>query len=247
MVFRLNIHCCLVRAKRTHTFACEMYACMLTLCVHLLFKVLIIQFYVLLFTDKLQRVVFLIFSRNLCSTNLKSDYEYAFSQATSIEYVHLFICIYAYNVAKGKMHHNPILYCFVNMWARSSFYAIFRIVFVFFAQSNEYFYELKRFTMQRKTYCSPSIFMRMHMLNIWRIKKNNNPETRQILEHNMRHNFMLHAVIKCAHKFYLCACEIYKDFYKLSRKFGTCLFYNRFTFVALWRSYLCCHYFGTYS
>lgn len=171
MVFRLNIHCCLVRAKRTHTFACEMYACMLTLCVHLLFKVLIIQFYVLLFTDKLQRVVFLIFSRNLCSTNLKSDYEYAFSQATSIEYVHMFICIYAYNVAKGKMHHNPILYCFVNMWARSSFYAIFRIVFVFFAQSNEYFYELKRFTMQRKTYCSPSIFMRMHMLNIWRIKK----------------------------------------------------------------------------
>lgn len=79
------------RQTHTHLFACEMCACMLTLCVHLLFKVLIIQFYVLLFTDKLQRVVFLIFSRNLCSTNLKSDYEYAFSQATSIEHVH--ICI----------------------------------------------------------------------------------------------------------------------------------------------------------
>lgn len=56
-------------------------------------KVLIIQFYVFLFTDKLQRVAFLIFSHCLYTTILKSDYEYAFFNE--------------YHKAKGKMQHNP--------------------------------------------------------------------------------------------------------------------------------------------
>lgn len=70
-----------------------------------IFKVLIIQFYVFLFTDKLQRVAFLIFSRNLRSTNLKSDYEYAFSQYTYGSPVS--------GVAKRKMHHSP---CCIASW-----------------------------------------------------------------------------------------------------------------------------------
>lgn len=76
------MRCCVYAATCFH---CTLYA--------LALKMLIIQFYVFLFTDKLQRVVFLIFSRNLYSTILKSDYEYAFFNE--------------YRGTRGKMQHNP--------------------------------------------------------------------------------------------------------------------------------------------
>lgn len=107
----------------------------------LVLKVLIIQFYVFLFTDKLQRVAFLIFSRSLYTTILKSDYEYAFFNE--------------YHKAKGKMQHNP--FCIA-----SQICVLEACVLLFFLLPFKYFYEHKRFTMQRKAYCSLTIFMRMH-------------------------------------------------------------------------------------